>query len=75
MTFVSLHCKLRLVPPQTPELVDPLVKTYIQAEFAKLNSKNTLVIESLHGGVPWVADYSHWNYEAAKRATEVKIHF
>jgi Cys-Gly metallodipeptidase DUG1 len=61
----------RLVPPQTPDLVEPLVNAHIKSEFAKLNSKNTLVIESLHGGIPWVADYKHWNYEAAKRATEV----
>jgi len=58
------------VPPQTPEKVDPLVITYLQAEFAKLNSKNTLVIENLHGGKPWVENVKHWNYEAAKKATE-----
>ena len=64
------------MPPQTPEMVDPLVKAYIESEFAKLNSKNTLTIEDLHGGKPWVADYKHWNYEAAKRATEVsRVHF
>jgi Cys-Gly metallodipeptidase DUG1 len=61
---------IRLVPPQTPEKVDPLVITYLQAEFAKLNSKNTLVIENLHGGKPWVENVKHWNYEAAKKATE-----
>jgi Cys-Gly metallodipeptidase DUG1 len=33
--------------PQTPEKVDPLVITYLEAEFAKLNSKNTLHIEKL----------------------------
>jgi len=60
---------IRLVPPQTPASVDPLVIQYLEAEFAKLNSKNTLVVESLHGGKPWVADHSHWNFEAAKRAT------
>lgn len=59
----------RLVPPQTPEAVDPLVVKYLQSEFAKLKSKNTLIIENLHGGKPWVADHKHWNFEAAKRAT------
>ena len=62
----------RLVPPQTPELVCPLVNAYIHSEFAKLNSKNTLVVEELHGGKPWVADFKHWNYEAAIKATEVR---
>lgn len=45
----------------------------MEQEFAKLNSKNKLKIENLHGGKPWVADYKHWNYEAATRATEVCI--
>jgi hypothetical protein len=53
-------------------MVDPLVKAYIESEFAKLNSKNKLTLEDLHGGKPWVADYKHWNYEAAKKATEVR---
>ncbi|RDB17221.1 Cys-Gly metallodipeptidase dug1 [Hypsizygus marmoreus] len=61
---------IRLVPPQTPALVDPLVIAYLEAEFAKLNSKNTLTVESLHGGKPWVEDVNHWNYEAAKVATK-----
>jgi len=62
---------IRLVPPQTPENVDPLVIKYLQDEFAKLGSKNTISVENLHGGKPWVEDYKHWNYEAAHRATEV----
>jgi Cys-Gly metallodipeptidase DUG1 len=62
-----------LVPPQTPEAVDPLVITHIENEYAKLKSKNKLTVESLHGGRPWVADHRHWNYEAAKRATKVRI--
>ena len=60
-----------LVPPQTPENINPLVVSYLEAEFAKLNSKNTLDIECLHGGKPWVENIDHWNYEAAKKATEV----
>ncbi|KAH7882913.1 hypothetical protein F5I97DRAFT_146483 [Phlebopus sp. FC_14] len=61
---------LRLVPPQTPEKVIPLVKAYLESEFAKLNSKNKLEVEYLHGGKPWVADVKHWNFEAAKKAIE-----
>jgi len=38
-----------------------------------LGSKNKLTVESLHGGRPWVADHRHWNYEAAKRATKVRV--
>jgi Cys-Gly metallodipeptidase DUG1 len=61
----------RLVPPQTPDNINPLVFKYLEAEFAKLNSKNKLTVEELHGGKPWVADHKHWNYEAAIKATEV----
>ena len=35
-----------------------------------MNTKNKLKIENLHGGRPWVANYKHWNYEAARRATQ-----
>jgi Cys-Gly metallodipeptidase DUG1 len=61
----------RLVPPQTPEKVDPLVLKYLEDEFAKLGTKNKLTLENLHGGKPWVADYDHYNYAAAIRATLV----
>ncbi|RDX44571.1 CNDP dipeptidase [Lentinus brumalis] len=67
---VSGKFSIRIVPPQTPEAVDALVQTYIEQEFAKLHSKNTLKIENLHNGRPWAADPKHWNYEAAIRATE-----
>ncbi|KAI0694114.1 CNDP dipeptidase [Cytidiella melzeri] len=61
---------IRLVPPQNPDDIRAKVENYLQGEFAKLNTKATLKIEYLHGGIPWVADHTHWNYEAAKRATE-----
>jgi len=59
-----------LVPPQTPDKVAPLAISYLEAEFAKLNSKNKLRVYLEHGGKPWVADIKHWNYEAAVRATQ-----
>jgi hypothetical protein len=61
-----------LVPPQTPENVTPLVEKYINEEFAKLGSKSKMTIEYFHGGKPWLADYKHWSFEAAHRATEVR---
>jgi Cys-Gly metallodipeptidase DUG1 len=67
---VSGKFSIRLVPPQTPEAVDPLVVAHLEREFAKLRSKNKLTVEGLHGGKPWVADHRHWNYEAAKKATK-----
>jgi len=61
---------LRLVPDQTPDEITKLVETYLAAEFKKLNSKNTFKVELLHGGKPWVDDPNHWNFQAAKKATE-----
>ncbi|ESK84268.1 glutamate carboxypeptidase [Moniliophthora roreri MCA 2997] len=66
---VSGKFSIRLVPPQTPENVNPLVKKYIESEFAKLGTKNKCTLETDHGGKPWVADINHWNFEAAKAAT------
>ncbi|KAI0795572.1 glutamate carboxypeptidase [Abortiporus biennis] len=68
----TVHGKfsLRLVPPQTPEDITKKVISYVESEFGKLNSRLTMKIEYLHGGKPWVADYNHWSFEAAKRATE-----
>lgn len=62
---------IRLVPPQTPEGVTPLVKAHLEKAFAALKTKNKLTIENLGGGAPWVTDHTHWNFEAAKRATKV----
>ncbi|KAF8513705.1 CNDP dipeptidase [Hysterangium stoloniferum] len=68
---VSGKFSLRLVPFQTPDNINPLVEKYIKAEFAKLNSRNSLELECLHGGKPWVASPDHWNYRAAIKATEI----
>jgi Cys-Gly metallodipeptidase DUG1 len=64
---------LRLVPPQQPDDIRAKVERYLNDEFAKLNTKCSMKIEYLHGGIPWVADHKHWNYEAAKNATEVRF--
>jgi len=61
---------IRLVPPQTPAAVTPLVIAHLESAFATLGSKNSLQIELLHDGKPWVADWKHWNYTAAIKATE-----
>ena len=74
MCYSPLHPPIHsLVPPQTPEDITDKVTAYIEAEFAKLNTKNTLKVEFLHGGRAWVADINHWNFEAARRATEVRV--
>lgn len=67
---VSGKFSIRLVPPQTPEQIEPLVQKYLEFEFGKLNTKNKMTVENLHGGKPWMADHKHWSFEAAKKATE-----
>ena len=42
-----------------------------QSEFAKLSTKNTMKVEMLSGGSPWLADINHWNFRAATTATEL----
>jgi len=61
---------IRLVPSMTPEKIDGIVIKFLEAEFAKLNSKNKLTVENLHGGKPYLADPNHWNFVAAAKATE-----
>ncbi|GJJ14581.1 hypothetical protein Clacol_008847 [Clathrus columnatus] len=68
---VSGKFSIRLVPDQTPDAIEVCVKEYLMQEFAKLESKNTLEIELIHGGKPWVASPDHWNYRAAIKATEI----
>jgi Cys-Gly metallodipeptidase DUG1 len=53
-----------------PEEVDRLVVKYVQEEFAKLKSPNTIDITLLHAGKWWVASPKHWNYSAAAAAVK-----
>ncbi|EIW80058.1 CNDP dipeptidase [Coniophora puteana RWD-64-598 SS2] len=61
---------IRLVPPQTPAQVEPLVRAYVEQQFAALNSRNKMTFGSLHSGSPWVADINHWNFRAAHKAVK-----
>jgi len=70
---VTGRFSVRLVPPQTPEMVNPWITAYIKEEFKKLNTKNNLELEYFGGGLPWLADFKDWNFEAAKAATFVCV--
>jgi len=61
---------IRTVPDMDSAKVDQLVFKYVNTEFAKLKSKNTLKVELIHAGNWWVASPRHWNYTAAGRAVE-----
>ncbi|KAJ5114598.1 Zn-dependent exopeptidase [Penicillium alfredii] len=61
---------IRTVPNMESPDVNKLVFDYIKAEFAKLNSKNTLDVWLQHDGKWWVASPKHWNFTAASKAVE-----
>ncbi|OAT09269.1 cytosolic nonspecific dipeptidase [Blastomyces gilchristii SLH14081] len=61
---------IRTVPNMESEDVNRLVFDYIKAEFAKLNSKNTMDCSLQHDGKWWVASPKHWNFQAASKAVK-----
>jgi Cys-Gly metallodipeptidase DUG1 len=61
-----------LVDPQTPDIIRPLVENFLDAEFAKLKSKNTMDVKFEVGILPWVGEKNHWNFQAADAATRVR---
>ncbi|KIO11288.1 hypothetical protein M404DRAFT_127715 [Pisolithus tinctorius Marx 270] len=67
---ISARFSLRLVEPLTPDYVIPRVTAFLKAEFAKLNSKNEIEVKYEGGGLPWVGERNHWNYQAADAATQ-----
>jgi len=66
---ISGRFSLRLVDPQTPDIIRPLVENFLDAEFAKLKSKNTMDVKFEVGILPWVGEKNHWNFQAADAAT------
>jgi Cys-Gly metallodipeptidase DUG1 len=64
---------IRTVPNQQPEEIAKLTYKFVEQEFAKLKSKNTMTILNDHAGKWWVADVNNWNFRAASNATE-KVH-
>ena len=53
-----------------PDKVDELVFKFVDAEWKKLNSNNTIKCELQHSGNWWVASPKHWNFSAASKAVE-----
>lgn len=52
------------------ELINELVLSYIEEQFAKLKSKNTMNVSLQHAGKWWFASPKHWNFSAAAKAVE-----
>jgi Cys-Gly metallodipeptidase DUG1 len=61
---------IRTVPNMESDDVNRLVFDYIEKEFAKLHSKNTVAVKLQHGGHWWVASPQHWNFRAASKAVQ-----
>lgn len=61
---------IRIVPDQTPDLIEKYVCDYITAKFAERGSPNKMKVYMAHGGKPWTEDPSHPHYVAAKEATK-----
>ncbi|KAK1483705.1 peptidase family M20/M25/M40 [Colletotrichum cuscutae] len=61
---------IRTVPNMEEEATNEAVYKYVNEQFAKLKSKNTMKVWAQHTGKWWVASPKHWNFSAAAKATE-----
>jgi Cys-Gly metallodipeptidase DUG1 len=61
---------IRTVPNMEIDEVTKLVEKHVNAEWAKLKSKNKMKFNVLHCGKWWVEDPNHPNYTAAAKAVE-----
>jgi len=59
---------IRIVPDQEPEVMEKLVVDYLESRFKLRNSPNKLKVTMSHGGKPWVANFNHPHYQAARNA-------
>ncbi|KAK1228965.1 hypothetical protein PQX77_008005 [Marasmius sp. AFHP31] len=66
---VTGEFSIRIVPPLTPKQVEDFVTAHIAAEWDQLRTGNQYQLEHTSEGDAWLADYKHWNYEAARTAT------
>lgn len=61
---------IRTVPNMEIDETNECVYKYVNEQFAKLGSKNTLKVHAQHTGKWWVASPNHWNFTAAAKAVE-----
>ena len=59
---------IRTVPNQDPDLITKSVVAYLEAEFAKLKSKNKVKVACTHAGKWWLSSPDHWNFRAGAKA-------
>jgi Cys-Gly metallodipeptidase DUG1 len=53
-----------------PSEVDALVFKYLDYQWQKLGSNNTMKAQLMHAGKWWIASPKHWNFSAASKAVE-----
>jgi Cys-Gly metallodipeptidase DUG1 len=61
---------IRTVPNMEIDATNELVYKYVNEQFAKLKSKNSMKVYAQHTGKWWVASPNHWNFSAAAKAVE-----
>jgi len=61
---------IRTVPNMEIDAVTKLVEKHVNAQWAKLGSKNSMKFHVVHCGKWWVEDPNHPNYTAAAKAVE-----
>jgi Cys-Gly metallodipeptidase DUG1 len=61
---------IRTVPDMDIDKTNEAVYKYVEDQFAKLGSKNTMKVYAQHTGKWWVASPKHWNFSAAAKAVE-----
>jgi len=62
---------IRIVPNQTPEIVEKVVVDYCNKVWAGRKSPNKMSASLFHGGRCWLSDPDHPNYIAGGRATKM----
>ena len=67
---VSGKFSIRIVPNQTPDKINELVKTHLENMWKLRESPNIMKVIPHHGGKPWMADPNHPHYVAGQKATE-----
>eukprot|EP00096_Caligus_rogercresseyi_P012498 TRINITY_DN524_c1_g1_i1.p1 TRINITY_DN524_c1_g1~~TRINITY_DN524_c1_g1_i1.p1 ORF type:complete len:474 (-),score=170.24 TRINITY_DN524_c1_g1_i1:147-1568(-) len=60
---------VRIVPNQTPEIVEKVVVDYLNKQWAQRGSPNAFKAYMHHGGRCWISNPSSDNYTAGKKAT------
>jgi len=66
----TLQFSMRLVPDMEPVQVERLTRRHLTMAFARLSSGNRFEMDVKKGARPWLTDWHHPNYEAAKRAVQ-----